>query len=71
MPSECGQTFVTRHNLSGQLIQLIQLGHQPQGVGLASLDLRRLASGLYFAVLEEDSGAGAEKLATTKVAVVK
>gem|GEM_PF-3985807 len=58
-------------NILGETVLSENLGSGQKGSGLRTLDLSRLASGVYIALLEEDNGGGMAKKAAFKFAIVK
>jgi hypothetical protein len=59
------------YNLMGERVFSEDLGAQGAGQHMAQADLSLLASGIYFAVIEENEGAGFHSGGTFKLALVK
>jgi DNA-binding beta-propeller fold protein YncE len=67
-PSQVRLALLT---LGGQNVAVLNLGDQPAGIGTASFDLGHLASGIYFVILETNSGSGWTGKGIFKLSVLK
>ena len=69
--SQAGRIRISMFNLIGQTVWSQELGDQSAGQHSYSHSLDNMAFGIYFIVVEVDSGQGYKVLAKSKAAVVK